>query len=138
MSEATEAPEVTEQAPKVAVEPPPEGNPNHEAAKWRKQLREAQAGQETANQQILALQNQIITANLTPGLKPEAFQLAHPNIADLLNPDGSVNLEAVKEASRTAAETLGVRTGPIVSTEGREARIPPTGGFDSAFAPRRR
>lgn len=130
--------EKVEATPETAPEAAPETNPNHEAAKYRKQLREVEAVRDIANQQVLALQNQIIASHLDRGLKPEAFQLVHPDISDLLNEDGSVNIEAVKEASRTAMDTLGVQRGPIVSTEGRQATIPPSGGFDTAFAPRRR
>ena len=110
-----------------------------EAARYRTQLREAEAQRDTIRAQLVALQNQMIETSLPPNLKPEAWRLAHPDISDLLSEDGTINRDALTEAISIAVETLGVQNpGPIIPTQGKQPDRAPgkRNAFAGAFAPK--
>ena len=109
-----------------------------EAAKYRTQLREAEAERDLLRGQLRALQTQVIEADLPAPLKPEAWRLAVPDIDGLLNDDGTINWKATKAAQADAAATLGIdlsgasafaRIGDTPTPKGS------TGGFADAFRP---
>ena len=82
---------------------------NKEAAKYRRQLREAEGERDQFEQQVTSLQSQIIEANLD-GLKVEAWRAAHPTNEGFINDDGSVNLEAVSDGIRQVRSEFGIQT----------------------------
>lgn len=131
----------------VSTEPvePPEGEPessNAEAAKWRKQFREAEQQRDALAAQVETLQRQHIEASLSrSGVKPAALW-AVTQLADLLAEDGTVDTDKVAAAIETARDQLGIQ--PI----GKGTYVPGLGGppagnpkpenaFADAFKPHR-
>ena len=109
-------------ATKVPPEPEPAPNidtskPGREAAKYRTQLRETQANLEATQQQLLNLQNQVVETHIGH-LKPEAWRLAVPDTTDLLNKDGTINVEKVQAKAAEVEKVLGINRGAVVPNEG--------------------
>ena len=135
----TEPAEALPEAPPAEALLDVQGKAGREAARYRTQLREAEAQRDTIRAQLVALQTQVIETSLPPNLKPEAWRLAHPDVSDLLSEDGTINRDALTEAISIAVETLGVQNpGPIIPTQGMQPKEPTSrkNPFAGAFAPK--
>lgn len=86
-----------------------EENPNHEAAKWRKKLRETETQRDglatqLANMQRAAIDHQVTTM----GLKPAALWASGAKLEELLDDTGVPDPTKVQQAAQIAQDTLGV------------------------------
>ena len=119
---------MTEQTP--ATEPEVvEQQPNQEAAKWRRQLREAEAERDTLRGRVEAMQRSEIERLASGRLaKPESLWAAGAQLADLLDEQGSVDPEKVEEAVTSAVDSLGLEQVPShLRPESRGAYVPSEG-----------
>lgn len=115
---------------------------NAEAAKWRKQFREAEQQRDQLAAQVAALQRQQVEATIgLSGVKPAALW-AVTDLADLLGEDGTIDTDKVAAAIDKARDELGVQTiskGNYVPGVGTmPTALPKTNQWSEAFAPRRR
>lgn len=121
----------------ATAETPPEGtaeetNPNHEAAKWRKQLRETETERDTLRGTVEAMQRSAVEALASQQLeKPDALWKSGVELADMLGEDGLVDGEKVGAAVKSAIADLGLavkRPGAYVPSEGRDPGRPSGNG----------
>lgn len=121
----------------------PGESPNAEAAKWRKQLREAQQRSDQLAAQVEALQRQQVEAAIgLSGIKPAALW-AVTELADLLDDNGGVDNDKVAAAVERARDELGVQPvgkGNYVPGVGTtpSGNLTPRNAFADAFKPRTR
>ncbi|ETZ58165.1 hypothetical protein L841_0078 [Mycobacterium sp. MAC_080597_8934] len=119
-------------------------NPNHEAAKWRTKLRDAESQNTALAAQLENMQRAAIDTQVTAfGIKPAAFWASGAEIADLLNDAGVPDPEKVQKAAAAAKDTLGLmlnrprpkpRLGELRS--GAMAHAPKRDKWVEAFGPR--
>lgn len=119
-------------------------NPNHEAAKWRTKLRDAESQNTALAAQLENMQRAAIDTQVTAfGIKPAAFWASGAEIADLLNDAGVPDAEKVQKAAAAAKDTLGLmlnrprpkpRLGELRS--GAMAHAPKRDKWVEAFGPR--
>lgn len=84
---------------------------NQEAAKYRRKLRELETAHDELKTRLEETQKSM--AERLSGLrKPTALWAAGITLDDMLNEEGQLDEELVKEAVRTATETLGLQHGP--------------------------
>jgi hypothetical protein len=115
----TDPPTPQAPVPQNAPQEPPtgdeggEGNPSREAAKYRRQLREAEAQRDTNAARVESLQRAAIDRIATDErIKPAAMWAAGATLADLLDDDGMPDVSKVRAAVAHARETLGVPEEP--------------------------
>jgi len=99
---ATDTPETAPEAT--------EGNPaNREAARYRRQLRDTQAELEAARGEVTKLRTAAAEAVLADVLaKPSALWLAGYDVADFYDDQGSLDVESLRDAAKTAVEEKGL------------------------------
>ncbi|MFI0191396.1 hypothetical protein ACH4PW_28095 [Streptomyces sp. NPDC017082] len=100
---------MSDETPNINPEDTPENdtvNPNAEAAKYRRKLREAETQLEAANTRIEALLRHDIEQRVSDRLAVPAdlFDLGKATVADLLNEDGEVLDEAITAAVEALLE----------------------------------
>lgn len=90
------------------------GKANREAARYRTQLRQVEAERDRLAGQVEALQRQAIERLVveTHRGKPAGLWASGVTVADLVNEDGTVNPDKVKQAWDKAAAELGLRVKP--------------------------
>lgn len=138
-AEQTDTPQVeeTNQEPQEGTE-----RGNREAAKYRRQLREAEAERDTLTSRVEALQKDTIEGIAASILKrPAALWATGTTLADLLDTSGNIDPAKVTEAAEKAQQELGAsprHLAPIIPGQGRTPDAPITAGdtFEAAFAPR--
>lgn len=113
-------------------------NPNREAAKYRRQLRDVEAQRDTLTGQVEAMQKAMIENEVArAGYKPAAFWSRDENTADqFFTEDGSLDTDALADAITTTADELGLKgkaRGPVAPKEGGTSRPRATKTWDSAF-----
>lgn len=131
--------------------PPPEpkdrglDRPEREAAKYRRQLREAETERDTLRGQVEAMQRAEVErlAGVTLA-KPAGIWTVGTQLDDMLTEAGTVDPVKVTEAVKTAMDTVGLAPVPPRSViapkagTGGGGRPPSSGkGFAGAFAPPR-
>ena len=116
--------------------------PAREAAKWRGQLRQAEAERDTLAGKVEALQRTQIDAHVAAtGLKPAALWASGAQLADLVGDDGTPDQQKIAAAVATAREQLGsVNDRPKRPARGgltSGASVPrePVNKWREAFAP---
>ena len=113
------------------------GNPNKEAAKYRRQLRDVEAERDALTGQVEAMQRAMIESEVArAGYKPAAFWSRDENTADqFFTDDGTLDTDALSEAITTTARELGLTNGrgPVAPREGGTSRPRATKSWDSAF-----
>lgn len=127
------------QTPAPTGEQPKGGN--SEAAKYRTQLRAAEAERDTVSGRLETAHRTMVEGIASKSLaKPEALWKAGVQLADLLDDDGNVDPEKVNAAVLTAKEELGLERpayGPIVPGQGDTPNpIKTSESFANAFSPR--
>lgn len=115
-----------------------------EAAKYRVQLREAEADRDRIAQRYEELTRQIIEEALPSNVSEKLFWTVHDSAEAFLSEEGRVNAEAVSEAAKQVAATYGIPSTPrapgtwgmgnMGSTVSAGA---PSKGFEGAFEPKR-
>ncbi|SDZ12109.1 hypothetical protein SAMN05216215_104745 [Saccharopolyspora shandongensis] len=91
-----------------------------EAKRYRLQLREAESRLEALSTQLEGFQREAIyqAASGTLSVPSDLFALTETNVADYLNTDGTVNLDAVREASeQLISDRPGLRKNPTRFTD---------------------
>ncbi len=119
---------MTEQTP--ATEPEVvEQQPNQEAAKWRRQLRETEAERDTLRSRVEAMQRSEVERLAAGRLaKPASLWAAGAQLADLLTEDGDVDPEKVAAALDSAVDSLGLTELPAhLRPETQGAYVPSEG-----------
>lgn len=119
---APEAPEVQEE---------PQSDPrNREAAKYRKQLREAEAGRDAAQQMLTAARSQILTTQFRGelhGLTVDALEAGGHTIDSFFSETGTLDADKLKTAAKDVAERFGLVQKLIIPNEGRTPDNPYAG-----------
>lgn len=139
-TEATEAAEA-EQQPEATDQPDEDQadtKAGKEAAKYRHRLREAEAERDTLAAQVDGLRRTIVDTEVANrGFNPAGFWAAGIEVADLLDEDGSVDLDKVGSATHDAAKRLGLtsKRGNVSPHEGGNPRVTPRNDFAGAFTP---
>lgn len=107
--DATEAQETPQDTTAEDQAPDDGSKAGKEAAKYRRQLRETEAERDALAQRVETLQRaeaeRIAGETVT---RPAALWAAGIELPDLLDADGNVDPHRVREAVRTAAESLGL------------------------------
>lgn len=113
------------------------GNPNKEAAKYRRQLRDVEAERDTLTARIETMQRHMIEGEVQrAGYKPAAFWSRDANTPhQFFTDDGTLNTDQLAEAITTTARELGLPNGrgPVAPREGGTSRPRPAKSWDSAF-----
>jgi hypothetical protein len=116
-------------------------NPNHEAAKYRIRLREAEAQRDALAAQLDALRrDQIGAIATTMGIKPAALWASGAELNNLLTEGGAIDTTKVREAADAARTELGITKRPPSMaglSSGTMKPPPPRDAFRDAFVPRR-
>ena len=132
------APE-TETATSEPVEQPK--NANSEAAKYRTQLRAAEAERDTLTGRLEQAHRTMVETIASKHLaKPEALWMSGAQIEDMLDGDGNIDSEKVTAAVVDIKERFGLQKplyGPIVPDVGKTPTYRPSmkQGFADAFGP---
>lgn len=131
-----------EDAPMEPVEPQ-EDDPrgNREAAKYRRQAREAEAARDNLTTQLTAARAQILKASFAGhlgGLTVEALEAGGHPVDSFFGEEGTLDVTALTAACREVADKFGLVQKLIVPNEGKS----PSGNmldtdFTAAFAPKR-
>lgn len=116
-------------------------NPGREAAKYRRQLREAESERDTLAGQVESLQRRMIEDYAGRQIsRPEALWASGVNVADLLTEDGVPDETKVRNACSAASDRLGLARpvgGNYVPNEGRStSRVGSGSSFADAFKPK--
>ncbi|PPF32277.1 hypothetical protein C5B93_15905 [Rathayibacter sp. AY1A2] len=107
----TETTTETVEAPQKAEEQ--QQNGNSEAAKYRRQLREAEAERDTLRSRVESLQRSDVERIASTKIeKASAVWAAGSQLADLLDEDGNVDPEKVAAAAESARDSLGLKHVP--------------------------
>jgi hypothetical protein len=124
--DTTDAPADAPATPQAAATPAepaetPKGG-NSEAAKYRTQLRAAEADRDTLSGRLEKAQRTMVETIAAKQLaKPEALWISGAEIADLLDEDGNVDNEKVTAAVTDVQERFGLERpvhGPIIPGQG--------------------
>lgn len=151
MSDTDTAPEVVE--PEAADTPEPEAaeaadavedtpaEPDKEAAKFRRKLRETEKERDTLAARVEALQRaQAETLLTASGVKPQAVW-AVAELGDVLAEDGTIDTDKLDKAVATAREKFGIAKpakGNLVRGVGNQpAGRPRLDAWREAFTPKR-
>lgn len=139
-----ETPTTAEEAPEVQTAED-DGNPNAEAARYRRKLRDAEAERDALAGRLEVLQRaeaeRIAADHMT---KPAALWAAGTELADLLAEDGTVDPQRVAQASIGAVDALGLtpvrrrpKPHPAQQMGDRVPRVDATAQMADAIAGRR-
>lgn len=149
-SEVSDPPEPDQAAPDP---PEPEGDPpqdavdskaSKEAAKYRRQLRAAEAERDGLAARLESVQRSQVDAQVVAaGIKPAALWASGVDIADLLAEDGTVDSERVADAVTGVREQFGIETHRPFSgikglQSGASSSVPATNNWRKAFSPQDR
>lgn len=114
----------------------PQGKREIREARYRTELRAAEAERDQLRDQLVAVQRQLIEDRANAkGVKPAALW-ATTQHADLLADTGDVDLTKVDAAVVNAAETLGIRNPLVIEAEGQHPGTRPGKEFAAAFTPK--
>lgn len=136
MTDKTETTETTIETPET------EAKPSNREAKYRKQLREAEAERDALRERVTTLQRgeaeRVAGGHLT---RPAALWAAGTSLDDLLTPEGDLDPEKVNAAAEAAAEALGAAAPtraprPDPSQGGNGTPVTQRDPFTEAFTPR--
>lgn len=99
---------------RATTEPPAKDKPNAEAARYRTQLRDAEAERDTLRGRVETMQRAEVErlaadAKLTV---PSAVWRAGVELADLLDDEGNLDPDKASDAITTARDTLGLAVRP--------------------------
>lgn len=108
--DAPETPEPAQDAPKAAPETTPEpAKGNREAAKYRTQLRAAEADRDAAQASTARLRAAILDNALAAhGITPAAYRAVTADPEAVVNEHGAVDAEALDANARAARDALGI------------------------------
>lgn len=141
-TDATAA-EVTQPDPAEIETADDDSKPGREAAKYRRQLREAEAERDELRTQLGALRRAEVDRLVTDAkLKPAAVWAAGTELGNLLAADGTVDPAKVAAAVAATRETLGISPVPAAPSAHGQGKVgEPVGmgagqGWQDAFAPR--
>lgn len=119
-----------------------DGKAGREAAKYRRQLREAQAERDELRTQLEALRRAEVDRLVTDAkLKPAAVWAAGTELGNLLAENGTVDATKVAAAVAATRETLGISPVPVAPSAHGQGNVgEPIGtqagqGWQDAFAP---
>lgn len=122
------------------TEAPETDKAGREAARYRRQLREAEAERDAARGAAEAAQRALVEhlAQTTGRVRPVALWASGVALADLLDEEGNVDAAKVSEAAENAASTLGLsRTPKPDPSQGwHDWSAPGEDDFSRAFGPR--
>jgi hypothetical protein len=136
--------EATEPEPTAPEATPPESEPtdkpSREAAKYRTQLREAEAQRDSLAERVTAMQRAEVERLAASKLaKPQGVWTNGAQLADLLDDEGAVDPLKVGEAVAAAVDANGLeqrRSGPIIPGQGKQPSAPAKlNTWEQAFAP---
>lgn len=134
VEEPTETPEDAAQDDSEADD----GNPNREAAKYRRRLRDTEAERDDLAAQVDALRRQIVDDAVSrTGVPSEAFW-STSELGDMLDDDGNVDLERVTAQAEDVRKRFSIARLPAPNkAQGSSASGPPpeseTQRWQSAF-----
>ena len=140
MTKETVIPEA--QAPVTDVTPEPETDEqpidkrNQEAAKYRRQLREAQSERDQLQEQLTGLARQHVESRLPRGMNPETFWKLAPEISELME-NGAINNDALTTEITRISSELNIGRGPYVPAQKGHEYVEPRSDFATSFAPKR-
>lgn len=110
-------------------------NSNHEAAKYRRRLRDTETERDQLATRLDTLQRAEAERIASETLHKGAGLWANgTELADLLDDDGDVSAEKVKQAAHAAVDSLGLQTrrnGPYSPREGANPRQPRRSSSDA-------
>lgn len=119
-----------------------DGKPGREAAKYRRQLREAEAERDELRTQLEALRRAEVDRLVTEAkLKPAAVWAAGTELGNLLAQDGTVDPAKVGAAVAATREALGISPVPAAPSAhgqgnvGEPISMEASTGWANAFAP---
>lgn len=118
-------------------------HPSHEAAKWRRKLRDTETELGALREHVQALQRQQIDAHVTAqGVKPEAVWASGVELSELVAADGTIDPGKVKAAIAATREKFGLdtKTRPRSMNGLRSGALthqPPRDRWSEAFKPQR-
>ena len=115
------------------------GNPNREAANYRRQLREAQAERDALATSLAAARRVVIADRLKgKGLNPDALTAAGHDVGSFFGDDGTLRDELLENAVTATRDALGIPARPlnVIPTQGTGNPTPPVDGWANAFSPR--
>ena len=145
-AEAQDTPNLTETVEhptKAEAAAEDDGKPGREAARYRRQLREAETERDGLRTQLDALRRAEVDRLVTDAkLKPAAVWAAGIDLASLLAADGTVDPAKVAQAVTTTREVFGIaplRVAPSAYGQGNVGVPVGSGaekGWQGAFAPR--
>ena len=138
-NEATEATELVTPEDPDATEPDDTSrNANKEAARYRRQLREAEAERDQLRTQLDAVRraevDRLIAAQ---GVQPAAVWAHGATLEALLRDDGTVDPQRVDAAVTATRDAFGIRPGWPGSGQGKRESMPTEDPFVAAFRPPR-
>lgn len=121
----TERPEADQVADDQSDDQPDE-HPNREAAKWRRQLRVAEAERDELADKVAALQRQAIDQRAElAGIKPALLWAAGTELSDLTDDDGAVDVDRVAQAITAVQKEFGLEPTLYVPSEGGNTQHAP-------------
>ncbi|GAB4944522.1 hypothetical protein MAHJHV49_22970 [Mycobacterium avium subsp. hominissuis] len=138
-SQTDAAPETTEEDEQPTED---DGNPNHEAAKWRTKFRESETQNTALATRLQNMQRAAIDTQVTAlGMKPAALWASGAKLEDLVDDAGVPDAAKVQQAAQAAKDTLGIiavkPAKPVGSLRsGATAYTPPRNKWVGAFSPR--
>lgn len=138
--QAAEVEQPAEQPTLEAADAPDDderGNPNREAAKYRKRAQEAEQQRDAQAEQISALKAAIVTANLgRDNVTVDALTAAGHDVNALVDDSGQLIAEAFTVAVSATREKFGLVERFIIADEGGFPSIRTTvAPWSGAFAP---
>ncbi len=108
------SPQDTAEDVSAATEASVKDNPNREAARYRKALRDAEAERDQLKAQRDELARSIAEQHLPGGLPVRLFWEQHQDVTSLFDDQGRIDADKVKEAGRQLITDYGLSTSPIV------------------------
>lgn len=106
-----ENPEPAQESPEAAQEPGEGNKANREAAKYRTQLRAAEADRDAAQATTARLRAVILDGALAAhGITPAAYRAVTADPEGVVNEHGAVDAEALAANARAARDALGITT----------------------------
>lgn len=116
-------------------------SPNKEAAKYRRQLREAETERDALLETVTALRRaEVERIAGTTITRPEGLWAAGVDVNDLIDESGRIDEEKVRAATIEAADRLGLASrarNNVVPGAGRTPSVNQRNGWNDAFAPPR-
>lgn len=108
-TDTPETPEPAQDAPEAAPEPAEGNKANREAAKYRTQLRAAEADRDAAQATTARLRAAILDSALSAhGITPAAYRAVTADPESVVNENGAVDAEALAANARAARDALGI------------------------------